>query len=71
MNHADAAMLIFVANEHFKLARWWTLAAAWVLGRHRIVRHLGREGRVAFWRGTPYLLTFREIAHAPAEAQQP
>lgn len=61
MNDEAAAMLILVANEHFKGARWWTLAAAWVFGRHRIVRHLGREGRVAFWRDTPYLLTFREV----------
>jgi len=61
MNDEAAAMLILVANEHFKVARWWTLAAAWVFGRHRIVRHLGRKGRVAFWRDTPYLLTFREV----------
>ena len=61
MNDEAAAMLILVANEHFKVAHWRTLAAAWVFGRHRIVRHLGREGRVAFWRDTPYLLTFREV----------
>ncbi len=61
MNAEGTAMLIFVSNAHFKAARWWTLAAAWVFGRHRIVRHLGREGRIAFWRGTPYLLTFREV----------
>ena len=53
--------LILVGNAHFKEARWWTLAAAWVFGKHRIVLHLGREGRVAFWRDTPYLLTFREV----------
>lgn len=62
MNDRDAATLILVANAQFGRARWWTLAAAWLFGRHRIVRHLGREGRVAFWRGTPYLLTFREVA---------
>ena len=61
MNDEATATLIFVANGHFKAARWWTLAAAWMFGRHRIVRHLGREGRIAFWRGTPYLLTFREV----------
>ena len=61
MTTYDTAMLILVANAHFKGARWWTLAAAWAFGRHRIVTHLGREGRVAFWRGTPYLLTFREV----------
>lgn len=62
MNDEAKAMLILVANAHFKAARWWVLAAAWVFGRHRIVHHLGREARVAFWRGTPYLLTFREVA---------
>lgn len=62
MSDEAKAMLIFVANAHFKAARWWVLAAAWVFGRHRIVRHLGREGRIAFWRGKPYLLTFREVA---------
>lgn len=61
MNDEDAATLILVANLHFKMAGWWTLAAAWIFGRHRIVRHLGREGRIAFWRDTPYLLTFREV----------
>lgn len=61
MNDEAKATLIFVANGHFKAARWWVLAAAWVFGRHRIVRHLGREGRIAFWRDKPYLLTFREV----------
>ena len=61
MSDEAVAMLILVANAHFAAARWWVLAAAWMFGRHRIVRHLGREGRVAFWRGTPYLLTFREV----------
>ena len=37
-----------------------TLALAWVFGRHRIIRHLGRAARISFWRGKPYLLTFRE-----------
>jgi len=58
----DLGMLILVAQAHYAHARWWVLAAAWALGRHRIVRHLGREGRVAFWRGKPYLLSFRELA---------
>lgn len=60
MNAAAAFTLIFVANFHYQTASWWVIAAAWLFGRHRIVRHLGRVGRVAFWRGTPYLLTFRE-----------
>ena len=62
MSDEAKAMLIFVANAHFKAARWWVLAAAWVFGRHRIVWYLGREGCIAFWRGKPYLLTFREVA---------
>lgn len=54
--------LILLAQAHYNRARWWQLAAAWTLGRHRVVRHLGREGRIAFWRGVPYLLSFREVA---------
>lgn len=54
--------LILTAQAHYSAARWWQLAGAWLFGRHRIVRHLGREGRIAFWRGEPYLLSFREIA---------
>lgn len=61
MSHAAATTLIFVANANFERARLRTLAAAWLFGRHRRVRHLGYEARVAFWRGTPYLLTFREV----------
>ncbi|MCL4065914.1 hypothetical protein M3484_04975 [Pseudomonas sp. GX19020] len=62
MPNSDEAKgaLIFVANAQYKKARWWQLACAWVFGRHQIVRHLGREGRVSFWRGKPYLLSFRE-----------
>lgn len=52
--------LILLAQLHYQHARWWRLAAAWVFGRHRIVRHLGRVARISFWRGTPYLLSFRE-----------
>ena len=58
----DLGMLILAAQAHYSQARWWVLAAAWAFGKHRIVRHLGREGRIAFWRGAPYLLSFREIA---------
>lgn len=58
----DLGMLILAAQAHYAQARWWKLAMVWAFGRHRIVRHLGREGRVAFWRGNPYLLSFREIA---------
>lgn len=59
---ADCGMLILVAQYHFKRASLLTLAAAWLFGRHEIVRHMGRVGRVGFWKGTPYLLTFREVA---------
>lgn len=52
--------LILLAQLHFQNARWWHLAAAWVFGRHQIVRHLGRIARISFWRGHPYLLSFRE-----------
>jgi hypothetical protein len=58
----DLGMLILSAQAHYSQAKWWTLAGAWLFGRHRIVRHLGREGRISFWRGNPYLLSFREIA---------
>lgn len=62
MTDEAIALLIFVGAAHFKAARWCVLTAAWIFGRHWILRHLGREGRVAFWRGTPYLLTLREVA---------
>jgi hypothetical protein len=58
----DLGELILLAQSVYARARWWQLACAWAFGRHRIVRHLGREGRIAFWRGAPYLLSFREIA---------
>jgi hypothetical protein len=53
-------MLLLAADAHWRTARWWTRAAAWAFGRHRIVRHLGCVNRVALWRGVPYLLTIRE-----------
>lgn len=60
--HSDEAKgsLILVAQLHYQRAKWWHLAAAWMFGRHRIVRHLGRVARISFWRGTPYLLSFYE-----------
>lgn len=54
--------LIMLAQAYYNQATWWELTAAWLFGRHRIVRHLGWEGRVSFWRGNPYLLSFREVA---------
>lgn len=54
------ARLILTAQANVKQARWFTLAAAWVFGRHHTICHLGREARIAFWRDRPYLLTFRE-----------
>ncbi|MFE3838874.1 hypothetical protein [Pseudogemmobacter sonorensis] len=54
------ASLILLAQMHYERARWWQLAAAWAVGRHRIVRHLGRVARISFWGGKPYLLSFRE-----------
>lgn len=62
MHNTDQAKgnLILLAQLHYQQARWWQLAAAWVFGRHQIIRHLGRIGRVSFWRGRPYLLSFRE-----------
>lgn len=54
--------LIMIAQAYYNQATWLELAAAWLFGRHRIVRHLGREGRISFWRGNPYLLSFREVA---------
>lgn len=64
MTQNDEALgnLILSAQAHYVHARWWTLAAAWVFGRHRVVQHIGRIGRISFWRGRPYLLTFREAA---------
>lgn len=55
------ANLILSAQSHYHKARWWQLVLAWVFGRHRYVVHLGRIGRISFWRGRPYLLSFREI----------
>lgn len=54
------ARLIMLAQLHYQKARWQQLAAAWVFGRHQIVHHLGRVARISFWRGNPYLLSFRE-----------
>lgn len=54
------ATLILLAQLHYQNAGWRTLAAAWVFGRHQTVRHLGRVARISFWRGDPYLLSFRE-----------
>lgn len=58
----DAAIgaLVLVGDHNFKKAHWFTLAAAWLFGRHQTFTHLDCRGRVAFWRGQPYLLTFRE-----------
>jgi hypothetical protein len=53
--------LILLAQVNFQTARWWQLAAVWLFGRHRIVRHLGRIARIGFWREQPYLLSFREV----------
>lgn len=58
----DLGDLILIAQMHYHRANWQTLAAAWIFGRHRVVRHLGRVGRISFWRGRPYLLSFREVA---------
>lgn len=46
MDDRATANLILLGQIHFNQARWWTLAAAWMFGRHRIVRHLGRVGRI-------------------------
>lgn len=54
------ASLILVAQLNYHQARWWRLAAAWIFGRHRTVRHIGRVARISFWRGQPYLLSFHE-----------
>ena len=54
------SMLLLAADAHWRAARWWTRAAAWVLGRHRLVRHLGCGNLVSVWRGTPYLLLIWE-----------
>lgn len=65
MISADSAalsMLFLAADCHWREARWWTRAAAWVLGRHRVVRHLGCACRIALWRGKPYLLWISEAA---------
>lgn len=61
MDIAEAkARLILTAHANVRAARWWTLATAWVFGRHLVVCHLGRAARIGIWRGAPYLLTFRE-----------
>lgn len=53
--------LILLAQANYQKARWWHLAAVWVFGRHRFVRHLGRIAHIGFWRERPYLLAFREV----------
>lgn len=57
----DLAELILTGQMNYVAARWWQLAGAWAFGRHRIIRHLGREGRISFWRGKVFLLSFREL----------
>ncbi|WP_323036238.1 hypothetical protein [Pararhodobacter sp.] len=61
MNDAASGALILVGNAHFQDARWWTLVAAWLFGKHQRLQHLGYNARISFWRGTPYLLTFNEV----------
>lgn len=56
---AATGALVLVGDANFKSANWLTLAAAWLFGRHQVFTHLNCRGRVAFWRGQPYLLTFR------------
>lgn len=60
MDDRATGNLILLAQLNYQRAGWLTLACAWALGRHRIIRHVGRIGRVSFWRGAPYLLSFRE-----------
>ncbi len=57
----DLAALILTGQMNYTAASWWQLAGALAFGRHRIIRHLGREGRIAFWRGKVFLLSFREL----------
>lgn len=52
--------LILVAQDNYGRAGLWTIAAAWALGRKRRIDHLGYSALVGFWRGQPYLLSFRE-----------
>lgn len=55
-----AGTLILTAQMNFNQAHWWVLALAWVFGTHRTLRHMGWFARIGFWRGKPYLLSFRE-----------
>ncbi|MBY6091063.1 hypothetical protein [Maritimibacter alkaliphilus] len=56
----DIGVLVLVASVHYDAAGRLVRLAAWLFGRHQTFAHMGRSGRIAFWRGTPYLLTFRE-----------
>lgn len=58
----DIGNLILLAQMNYQRAGWLTLTGAWIFGKHHVIRHLGRVGRVSFWRGQPYLLSFRETA---------
>ncbi len=52
--------LILTSQANYAVASRWTLFRVWIFGCHRMVHHLGRMARLGFWRGQPYLLTFRK-----------
>lgn len=56
----ETGTLVLVANAQFRQARWHTVVAAWAFGRHERFEHLGTRFRIAWWRGTPYLLRVGE-----------
>lgn len=62
--HADIGKLVLYANLRFKFATIGTLLLAWVLGRHEVFTHLGRRCRISWWKGTPYLLSFKEVGQS-------
>lgn len=60
--HRDVGNLVLMANLHFKFAPLRTIFAAWLLGRHEVFVHLNKRCRISFWRGRPYLLSFKVVA---------
>jgi hypothetical protein len=58
--HRDVGTLVLVANIQFQHATFRACLAAWLFGRHEVLVHLNRRCRISFWRGRPYLLSFKE-----------
>ncbi|MCT4554646.1 MAG: hypothetical protein N4A53_08165 [Pelagimonas sp.] len=56
----DALML--VADWNWRKGPRRKAALAWLLGRRERFRtHLGDDAKIAWWRGSPYLIRLKEV----------